>query len=345
MFTIIYKAALFTLVCISVFGSVRTQAQNPSGRQIKFAIYDQNPLLAPSPGEWDGRFAFSPHIVKYEDKLYMFYTGYSGGMNAGAISIGLATSTDGLSWEKYESNPIVTANEYFEQVSFPAVFIDDDEWVMFVNDVGIQSGKPRSTIWRLTAPAPEGPWLVAPETPIIEGLADHWNRNLTVEAVMKVDNEYIAYFTGLDRFLRQSRIGLARSVDGINWEFHDDPAISDTDADPIIDTGAENNWDGMSVSAGNPLPTDDGWEMFFFGYDREISVAPAEGQNTVKMGYATSQDGIQWDREIEPIFDTEQMGWPRFYAIQFNDQYFIYYDEYRPNQVYGINLMIGTIEE
>ena len=340
-----FRAILLMVVCFSVFGGVKTQARQRSGNQVHFEIYEDNPLLAPDEGAWDGRFVFSPHVVAHEDKLYMFYTGFSGRTDAGAISIGLATSTDGYVWEKYENNPIVTANEYFEQVSFPAVFVDNDEWVMFLNNVGIRSGKPQSTIWRLTAPAPEGPWQVSPETPIMEGPSGHWNRNLTVEDVVRIDDEYFAYFTGLDRFLQQSRIGLARSDDGIHWTFYDDSATADTQADPIIDLGAENSWDGMSVSAGNALPTDDGWEMFFFGYDREISVAPTEGQNTVKMGYATSTDGVQWQKEPDPVFDTEQLGWPRFYAIRFNGQYLIYYDEYRPGNVFGINLMIGEIEE
>jgi predicted GH43/DUF377 family glycosyl hydrolase len=60
-------------------------------------------LLAGSPGNWDYPNPTLPHVVEFKGKLLMVYTGVIGAV---AVS-GVATSTDGVTWEKYSGNPVL----------------------------------------------------------------------------------------------------------------------------------------------------------------------------------------------------------------------------------------------
>lgn len=63
--------------------------------------YKNNPVLSPE-NTWDEGANFEPTVL-YEDGLWRMY--YSGA--TWDCSIGLATSTDGINWNKYSGNPVV----------------------------------------------------------------------------------------------------------------------------------------------------------------------------------------------------------------------------------------------
>ena len=60
-----------------------------------------------SAGEWDDVFVHHPSVVKDGSTYYMFYAGAKS-TSATVYKIGLATSSDGINWSKYASNPVIT---------------------------------------------------------------------------------------------------------------------------------------------------------------------------------------------------------------------------------------------
>jgi len=58
------------------------------------------------PGSWDSGGLWAPHVVKSGDTYFMFYTGTNGpGGDPNAVqAIGLATSTDLMTWTRYPAN-------------------------------------------------------------------------------------------------------------------------------------------------------------------------------------------------------------------------------------------------
>ena len=121
----------------SVIG--RATAPSPNGPWAA----DAEPVLKPgSVDEWDARQVLAPHVIKTKDGYVMYY---SGANSAGTQQIGMATSTDGIQWAKYNA-PATTEAPYMESdpvlqpgdpaswdmgwVHQPRVFETDRGWVM-----------------------------------------------------------------------------------------------------------------------------------------------------------------------------------------------------------------------
>lgn len=60
--------------------------------------------LRPNPDGWDSYALWAPHVVRYENFYYMFYTGVDGIDPAARQRIGLATSTDLIEWTRHPAN-------------------------------------------------------------------------------------------------------------------------------------------------------------------------------------------------------------------------------------------------
>lgn len=62
--------------------------------------------LRPDPGGWDSHGLWAPHIIRFQGTYYMFYAGTNGiGTDPNTVQrIGLATSTDLMTWVRYPVN-------------------------------------------------------------------------------------------------------------------------------------------------------------------------------------------------------------------------------------------------
>ena len=101
---------------------------------------EADPVLEPGPsGAWDENGVFWPNVVPDRDGYRMYY----GGKNDLGTAIGLATSSDGITWTKYndpettgelyaESDPVLTVQAAWELkwVDRPRVTRSPDGWVM-----------------------------------------------------------------------------------------------------------------------------------------------------------------------------------------------------------------------
>jgi beta-1,2-mannobiose phosphorylase / 1,2-beta-oligomannan phosphorylase len=73
---------------------------------VEFAPYHGNPVFeGAGEGHWDARIRERGSLLKEGDVWRLWYTGYDG-TREGLKMLGLATSRDGLRWERHPSNPI-----------------------------------------------------------------------------------------------------------------------------------------------------------------------------------------------------------------------------------------------
>ena len=122
----------------SVIG--RATAKTPKGPWLTNA----EPVLKPgSDGEWDSQQVLAPHVIQTNVGYVMYY---SGADSAGKQQIGMATSSDGIQWIKY-NDPATTEAPYIESdpvfqpdesgtwdanwVHQPRVLQTPQGWVMF----------------------------------------------------------------------------------------------------------------------------------------------------------------------------------------------------------------------
>jgi predicted GH43/DUF377 family glycosyl hydrolase len=115
---------------------------------------DPEPLLKPgSNGDWDDKQVLAPHVLKTDDGYIMYYTGVNA---AGVQRIGMATSTDRVTWTKYNdpattdqsfanSDPVFQPNSEkgawdAAWVQQPRVFQTADGWIMIYRGVSDSRG-------------------------------------------------------------------------------------------------------------------------------------------------------------------------------------------------------------
>ncbi len=69
---------------------------------------DAEPVLLPgAAGDWDAAQVTAPSVVKTDQGYFMYYTGLSDFGAVNSMRIGLATSPDGITWQKY-GDPVLT---------------------------------------------------------------------------------------------------------------------------------------------------------------------------------------------------------------------------------------------
>ncbi|MCI0397088.1 MAG: hypothetical protein L0332_14195 [Chloroflexi bacterium] len=121
----------------------------------------------------------------------------------------------------------------------------------------------RMTIWRATAPAPEGPWTAAPEPVLEPGRPGAWDSQLVEHPnVLKTEGGYLMFYNGSSAAVRGSSfVGLATSADGIQWTKYDDPATTEAryaGSDPVFGPGPAGDWDSRTVWQPRVVQTTDG---------------------------------------------------------------------------------------
>ena len=114
---------------------------------------DPEPILKPgAAGDWDEKQVLAPHVLKTENGYIMYYSGVGA---SGIQMIGMATSTDGVTWTKYNDpattdKPYANSDPIFQPgekgawdaswVHQPRVFQTADGWVMIYRGTSDRNG-------------------------------------------------------------------------------------------------------------------------------------------------------------------------------------------------------------
>lgn len=102
--------ALIAALCVAI-GPFAVFAEDPAGKLfppelVDFVPYAGNPVFTAGAADaWDAHIRERGWILKEGDRYYLWYTGYRK-PRPDKMSLGLATSSDGIHWRRDEENPI-----------------------------------------------------------------------------------------------------------------------------------------------------------------------------------------------------------------------------------------------
>jgi hypothetical protein len=263
-----------------------------------------NPVFTTSANAWDSSVVLSPFVLKTGNGYRMWYTG-SKDIND-RVAVGYATSSDGIEWTKHSDNPVIEGRAGFfdeEGVFAPIVIQDGDTLRMWYgagkNPDGAKMGYATSLdgiSWNRFAAA------VMQTSPIGEWYSDA----LIPGSVIKEGGMYKMWFSGGVGSMAGSTtgtktgIGYATSADGRSWSVYNNETTTTAPyelSDPILNFGADGEWDANEMFTPSVLKTDLGYELWYSGW------TPTTGQH---IGYAYSDDGIKWTKHAQnPVFESK----------------------------------------
>ena len=190
---------------------------------INFTKYSGNPIVKSRVNTYDYTNIMQPVVMVENDNWHMWYGGNHGNTWAGEnqdIDICYATSTDGKSWTKYSSNPVIkngSPDSAWNGISVrPSDIVKSgNKYILFykgVGDTGGQGAKPKLGSHSSTDLTT---WTANPNNPIYKPKAGSWESDKTnFVSVEKRKSDYRMWtWTGLST----EEIGYLTSTDLENW--------------------------------------------------------------------------------------------------------------------------------
>ena len=168
-----------------------------------------------------------------------------------------------------------------------AVFYYDGAFHMFRN--GFRGWPTAVSIGYLTSP--DGiTWTEASEDPVMttEDVPYAKIAALASDAMVLDDGTWVLYFYTWNSYSSTTAPGAIgrATAPAPTGPWTPDPA-------PVLNPGSEGSWDDLMVNAPRIVKTDDGYRMYYTGYDQG-------GLTHAKIGMATSPDGITWTKYDDP---------------------------------------------
>lgn len=293
------RISLLAIICVLV-GSNVLSAQTNWTKLAGNPVLRRDTNIAALPTDL---YAISDCFIIKEGATYkMWYT--SGGFNYPPDTlmrsrISYATSTDGISWNKYAGNPVL-------DVDYSGGW---DSLGVETISVLIDSAAPANERYKMWyagqyfnsyrydigyAYSPDGINWTKHNAPVLSvGNTSEWDNGfIEGPSVIKDGNTYKMWYCGYDAIPDASgtdgkaNVGYATSPDGINWTKYA--------GNPILVTGI-NTWDSIYVQDPHVIKENGEYHMWYGGgsngtyYDQQV-------------GYATSLDGITWTKfPLNPV--------------------------------------------
>jgi len=250
-----------------------------------------NPFFSSEePGNWDDSFRGGTVLKDPDEPINKYKMWYVGGKTANdeGMSIGYATSSDGIDWVPYSSNPIITHGNTWDINGFSGVNVikDGSTYKLWYEGIDI-NGVNRIGY----ATSSNGiNWVPYPNNPIFSpGGNSSWDDDDVGDpCVIKEGSTYKMWYWGDNDATDIDQIGLAISIDGINW------LRTGTDG-LVLSPDSNITWEnGNGIGSPTVIKNEQGYTLAYHAADQS---------GTVRIGIATSADGLTWDKKINPILD------------------------------------------
>ena len=225
---------------------------------VRWLKSEANPVLVRGPiGGYDENMITAPHVLYDGDRSTMWYSAVD---FQGNWSINLATSEDGVHWQKHAANPLLqeTHDGRWDAVYLaePNVIFDGNGYRMWYN------GASATTETLLgSATSPDGiEWTrFEGDRPVLfPGPEGTWDDFAVARGSVIYDGElFKLWYEGHDG--RTWRIGFATSSDGVEWDKFE--------GNPILDLGPEGAWDSRVASEPYVLFDGQTYRLWYSGYD------------------------------------------------------------------------------
>lgn len=136
-------------------------------------------------------------------------------------------------------------------------------------------------------------WTKYAGNPVFAKSEKSWDDGIILgHSVIKSGSTYKMWYAGGHGIESLNGIGYATSTDGIHWTRYGGNSVF---------KGKPGAWDASNVALPSVLQDGSLLHMWYL-------TATADGD---KFGYATSGDGINWDRHPSPVFQSKAGGWYR----------------------------------
>lgn len=296
---------------------------------------DTRIIMSPGTHNWESGFIDPGAMIVHEGQFHMFYNGISAW--PAQVGVGHAVSTDGIRWERLAEEPVFSG----EGLSYvgSSIFVtdveiaDDGTWMLYFYTLNASSFSGPGVIGRATATDPAGPFIADPEPILRPGPEGSWDDFAVLNPnVMRTADGYRMYYDGSrgdSERTRDRKIGLATSADGAAWtKYNIESTTAEivAESDPIFSTGPSQSWDRYRVLKPNVVLTDTGWVMLYVS----TRANPDIQQQDYYIGYAISEDGLEWSRpEENQLFRAYDRGWFAFYLLtllHIEDTFWLYFD-------------------
>ncbi len=273
------RVFLLQLIWVVVSGGF-AHAEDLLPGKLTFDPVQTEPVFVAAPGQWDSQIRERGWVMKDGDVWKMWYTGYVPDQEPLLMKLGYATSTDGLTWQRYPGNPLIS-DFWVEDMM---VVKHGDRYLMFAEGQGDQAqllesvdGLKWTRVGTLDVrlvngqPIPPGPF----GTPVAFFENGTWN--LFYER-------------------RDAGIWLARSTDLKVWT-----NVSD---EPVIGLGPE-SWDSLMIAMNQVIKVNGKYLAVLHGTGTPQK--PRQWSTTL----AESTDLIHWKKlggPLRPVAENKSSG-------------------------------------
>jgi len=283
-----WRGILFLILMILV--------STPSSSQTKWFKYEGQPVLSVgSPGSWDDQWAIAYRVIRLQDTLKMWYSGRKSSF--GVISIGYAWSTDGgLSWTKHPS-PVVTPAQTWETQAVwqPYVILDGSLFRMWYN--GGSGGGAGGVGYAWSENGIE--WTKYVGNPVLTPGPLSWDADNIEGPCVLADGAggFKMWYEGVPPGVATLGIGYATATNETTWGKADS-------INPILSPQA-GTWEPTWLRSPRVL-----FDSVKAQHQMWYSAGPPYNTNNRGIGYATSLDGIVWERSsANPVLQSMPGTW------------------------------------
>lgn len=259
----------------------------------------------------------SPSVYYYDGTYYMSYYGYYfTEADAEPRVVGVATSSDGKTWTNSTQNPVLypsrngTDWDQYHNLVMIMYHTGSEFWGFYlgssVNGGAISTGKATSPDGETWTKITDG--IGGTSKVLAPGGTDEWDEggvyvnSIVWRADQGESGEYWMYYRGYNAALTVSKIGLAKSTDGITFTKYA--------SNPIMEP--DQAWETTYNKIGTMMvwydASDSKWKALYQG----LSYVTGSGN---KMGYAESTDGVAWTKSASnPVFShDDNYAWESYY--------------------------------
>jgi predicted GH43/DUF377 family glycosyl hydrolase len=178
-------------------------------------------------------------------------------------------------WVKYENNPVLGGGD-LGTVFDISVLKEGNEYIMY------SSWRPKRSV--AVSTSADGMHWTLPEIVLGPNSETDWEDDINRPAIVRKDGVYHLWYTGQYKG-KNSWIGYAVSADGKNFvRQSDQPVISPTEP-----------WEKVAVMCPHVIwdEEENSYKMWYSG---------GEQYEPDAIGYATSKDGLHWEKRLQPVF-------------------------------------------
>jgi len=208
---------------------------------LSWTRYPSNPVLTVgAAGQWDANSVNEAWVIQENGEYKMWYSGqlyYTNG-TVRTISIGYATSPDGIGWTKYSGNPIFTPGPTGSwddmYVTRPIVVHSGTGYTMYYEgeSMNLTGGWGRAT-------SPDGiNWVRSGQVYVPSSSWDSYIQSFGGITVLG-NGVLVIVYAGIASKNGNPQIGMASSTDGVTW--------TPFQGNPIITYGSD-SWDAGGVA-------------------------------------------------------------------------------------------------